>query len=294
MCPEESHRDGGLLRAFASLAGNPLYEYLLDLQERRIRLVEALAPGRHVTWQIWLGVSFALLWMADAFVPGLKGLPVVLLVLLGPIVLFGGLYVAGWNAQMIALRNYPSPFDFPHALELLLATPLTEAEITAATIAAFARYPFIGVSWKRLVLVAVNIAILAAAVVESMYRGSLPVEVPAMAMKLYAPALCVFAFFPLLTALDMLLVPVGWLKHSSKEPAGEESVIGRTGRLPALATFLALTPLIYMINRQNPFDLHTTVRVLTTACPIILAATAIATAVLICFAPGHLRRVRRS
>jgi len=296
MFPSEDRGDSPSRPGFGIPWRNPLYEYLVDLYERRVRLVEALAPQRHLAWQTWVTLAIVMLWAADYYPPApvLKGLPTALMILLVPLALFAGPFLAGWQAQMIAVRNYPSPLDSPHALELLLSTPLTEMEIVAATMLAFVRYPFIGMSLGRLAHLAGNTAAMVAALLLSIHREYFPREMLLMALKIYLPALCVFIYFPILASIDLLLVPSGWLRHRTTEdrPAND-GVSGRSGRLPSLAMALALIPVMFRINRMGIGEMASLYWVVGEACPTILVSVTLAILAVTALLPGHLARIRR-
>ena len=198
MCPDVDKSRSNKTKGSSATSGpdiNPLYEYLIDLQKRRIAVVEALAPNRHERWQLGTSVLLVLWWAAD-HIEALQGFPSALVILLGPVVIFGGVAVAGWKAQMIAVKALPSPFEYPKALELLLSTPLSGYEITWATVMAHIRYPFMGVSAKRVGLVLANLVIYTLIILESTGRQTIIVDVLDMSLKFYLPALCVFIFFP--------------------------------------------------------------------------------------------------
>jgi hypothetical protein len=273
---------------------NPLYEYLLGLQHKRVHLVDTLAPGRHLAMQLWIGAGFVVLWIADLAAPGLAGLPMAILILVGPFVLMAGPFLAGWEAQLLAVRNYPSPLDSPRALELLLTTPLTEREIVAATVGAVARYPFIGWRIGRPVPILASLLVFLASIAGAWLLRRLPADVLLMSLDLYLPAFCVFLFFPLLSALDLLLVPAGWLRRGPDQPiAAGETVWGRSGRLPVVAMGCALVPVVIRVNQLGPLKITTVQWVLTTACPIIIVCLTAATGLIMSFLPRHLARLRR-
>ncbi len=296
MSPDQASSESSSRRGLRILADNPLYEYLLELQEKKVLLLETLAPRRHIVWQGLILLILLILWLVDILVPvpAVKGFPIALIITVGPLVILGGLYLAGWNVQMLAVKCYPSPLDLPRALELLLTTPLTETEIVHATVGAYLRYPFIGLSWKRFGLVVLNLVTVALIMIESNLRGTLPVEILSMSLKIYLPAFCVFLFFPVLTAFDLLLVPSGWLRRQPTELTDTaESLLGRTGRLPGLAMLIIMIPVLIRINMTGPLMLVTTRWILTLACPgIILLLTGISL-ILIAILPNHIASIRR-
>jgi len=271
---------------------NPVYEYLIDLQDKRLMIVEALAPGRHALWQITVCVSLIAMWLLD-HVATLKGFPVALIILIGPLAIFGGMLLAGWRAQMLAVKALPSPFEYPKALELLLSTPLTAREIVSATLRAHIRYPFMGLTLKRVGLVVLNLILLTLILAETTRRGVLPPEVLDMSLKLYLPALCVFIYFPVLTGFDMLMVPSAWLRKGLKEAGMDREEVGRSGFMPAIAMTAALLPIINKINYMELQHVYNLRWVVMIACPTILLTIPLVLFFLALVLPGHLDKVRR-
>jgi len=296
MCPDVDKSGSNRMKGSSATSGpniNPLYEYLIDLQWKRIAVVEALAPKRHERWQLGTSVLLVLWWAAD-HIEALKGFPSALVILLGPVVIFGGLAIAGWKAQMIAVKALPSPFEYPKALELLLSTPLSGYEITSATVMAHIRYPFMGVTAKRVGLVLANLVIYTLIILESAGRQTVIADVLDMSLKFYLPALCVFIFFPVLTGVDTLMVPSGWLKKSMNSAIGDGNEYGRSGFLPLIAMTLALAPIIQKINMFDAGDRYNLMWIITVACPVILVTIPVCIIILILLLPGHLEKVRRS
>lgn len=276
------------------LKDNPLYEYLIDLQIKRVHLLDTLAPRRHAAMQTWLMLSFLAIFLLVIFSESLGGLAISVLVLLGPFILFVSLFLAGMNSQMIALQNYPSPLDSPQALEMLLSTPLTEKEIVSATIAASVRYPFIGSYPWRVLSIAGNFALMAVIVYVAYIKKILPVDILFISLGFYLPAFCVFIFFPLLSALDQLMVPSGWLqKNLFNESRPAEKRFGRSGRLPSIAMSAVLIPVIIYINHSGYTQISTLQWVIFRACPITIISLVLFIAVLTSLLPGHLAALRR-
>jgi hypothetical protein len=290
MCPDPDSASAGF-----DETGNPLYEYLLDLQKKRMWLLEALAPRRHFAWQMWATGSILALWLVDRFVPDASGLPMAMLILLGPFAILSGLYLSGWYMQMIAAKNYPSPLDSPNALELLLSTPLTEVEIVQATIFTYLRYPFLGITWARAMHVAMNLGLLGVVIYDSILRGTAPVDILLMSVGIYIPAACIFLFFPVLNAVDVLLVPSGWLRRSSRrETDASEAILGRGGRLPGIAALVCLAPVFYELSSHGIVAPALVIRVIEVSCPLIIVTLGVVSTILIALLPSHLRTVRRS
>jgi len=295
MCPDDADRSGGGGQADFFETDNPLYEYLLDLQKKRMWLLEALAPRRHLAWQMWATGSILALWVIDRFIPDASGLSMAVLILLGPFAILSGLYLSGWHMQMIAAKNYPSPLDSPHALELLLSTPLTEIEIIQATILTYLRYPFLGITWQRALHAAINLCLLGLVIFDSVVRGTAPIDILLMSVGIYIPAACIFIFFPILNAVDVLLVPSGWLRrHTQHETEASEAIFGRGGRLPGIAALACLAPVFYELNRYGAVTPAVAMRVIGFSCPLIFVTLGVVSIVLIALLPSHLRTVRRS
>ncbi len=293
MCPENDSRIPALHRLF-DLSRNPLYDYLLDLHKNRIILVEALAPQRHIAWQTWITVALIAAWLIDRSLPALAGFIVAIVILLGPFIMLAGLHLAGWPAQMIAVRNYPSPLDSSSALELLLSTPLTETEIVVATIATHLQYAFRNITLRALLPLLGNAVIFALLIIDSGSRGTLPLDILYLSISVFMPVLCVFLFLPILTAIDSLLVPASMIQRrdassSNDSPAKPD----RMGRLPAIATFLAASPVLieFLLTPSSP--LITLRWAITVVCPIVLVGLLAACVLLIWILPTHLRRIRR-
>jgi hypothetical protein len=294
MCPDPGDNLSGSRGLLHNLADNPLYEYLLDLQIKRIHLLETLAPTRHLAWQLWVSIAIISLWSLNRFVPELMGFPAAILVLIGPLALFSGPLIAGWRWQMLSVKNYPSPLDSPRALELLLSTPLTEKEIVDATAGAYLKYPFLGLSLPRVFGVTLNFAFLIFAIYFEFRLGTLPVDILVMSLNLYLPALCVFIYFPLLSVIDLLLIPNSWIQRSSNNPLiASDNVIGRSGRIPMLAMSVVLLPIILIANWMGALSPQTTLWILFYACPVIILAIGLLSYITILSLPLYLEKIRR-
>lgn len=286
------------------LEDNPLYNYLIDLLIGRIELIDILNPERHVRWQLSVMLILCMLGLLHVIFNDFQGLPVALMVILMPIPVFGGLFLSGLAAQADASRNYPSPLDDPHAIELLLESPLTEAEIVAATVGSVSRFPLLDITWSRkalkiIALWVINVAFFvlftAGAALSGGYNSgpSLLTDIIFTAVCLYAPALAVFAFFPLLSALDILLVPVSWVKiergHVSRP--GMSSPV-RSGRLPYIAAGISILSINAIVLSHGGFTASTTRWVLLRAVPVIISVTGIAVILLLMYAEKHLCKLR--
>lgn len=274
-----------------TLGDNPLYIYLLDIQYKRLSLVETLAPQRHTAWQIWVFVSFLLLWIIALIFPPISELPIFLLTILGPLAIAAGTVYAGWNVQMLAVSNYPSPLDSPRALELLFSTPLTEKEIVNATVLAYARFPFLNFTPGRLGLVILNLITLGLILTAANERGMLRWDVFLMTIDLYAPAVCVFIFSPILTALDILYVPRSRLLRRSEFESQLAS--GQSGKMLIIAIFTMLAPIMAVVSMMDPTDPVTTRWVLLIGCPITVIAVGFAAFCFYLLAPNYLKKIRR-
>jgi len=296
MCPDFSKPVRRPWRGFPLLADNPLYDYLLDLQERRVRLLDTLVPRRHLVMQVFIASAIILLWLTDLLVPspGLKGFSIALILLVGPFAITGGLFLAGWHFQMLAVKAYPSPLDLPRAFEVLLATPLTGTEIVAATIGAYLRFPLIGFSIGRLALVLGNFALIALVIFESASRGTLPSDVLFMALNLYIPAFCVYIFFPVFSALDVLLVPYGWFRRDpSSLESTTETFMGRSGRIATTAMLLVILPLMFKIQQFDQHQAQALFWILSRLCPAILIFISGMILIFVSALPNHIERIRR-
>jgi hypothetical protein len=202
---------------------------------------------------------------------------------------------AGWHAQMIAVSNYPSPLDSPRAMELLLSTPLTEKEITDATVIAYLKFPFFGFSPIKLIPVILNVVMLALIIWSAALKGTLQMDIFLMTVDFYAPACCVFIFSPLLTALDILYVPRSWLWKMSLDSTPESQVMsGQSGRMLIIVACAAIAPIISRVYQMGPNEVSTTIWVLKIGCPITLAAIGFIAVVFYLFAPRYIASVRRS
>jgi hypothetical protein len=279
---------------FTEPRDNPLYDYLIDLQRKRVHLVNTLSPNRHIKMQLILGGGLIGLWLLDRLFPSLGGLPIALIILLGPFILFAAPYIAGRNVQLLAVQNYPSPLDSPNALELLLTTPLSGKEIVFATLAAYLRYPFIGSSILQFVMVLLNLLLLSWTFMSSFFRGTLALDILVLSLNFYLPAFSVYLFYPVLTAIDQLFIPSNWIHNADgKSKSNWESIIGRGGRLPILAMILALVPTLIRVNNLGPVEVSTVSWVFKRACPLIIFYLAIATILLALMLPKHLESLRR-
>ncbi|HDS30547.1 MAG TPA: hypothetical protein ENN67_05820 [Firmicutes bacterium] len=281
--------------SFFNAGENPLYGYLIDIQEMRVAMVELLAPRRHAGAHLWTFLIIMLLGLgavAPIFTP-FGGFFSLLLLILGPILLFGGIFLAGWNAQMQSAKNYISPLDSPQAIELLLCSPLSEREIVSGTLLAYLRYPFIGLTFIRMLPLFINALLFAGLIYSSVtLTRNLSPDMLILAMKYYLPAACVFIFAPLLTGIETLMVPSSWL---SKRDAGGDELKGRsrTGWLTSLLVALSIIFVVIEIYTRNIQTSNIPWWIITRACPVILIGTGIITAVLIAFLPHHLSKIRR-
>ncbi len=291
MSHEIENRNSISKPGWKTLGDNPLYIYLLDLQNKRLNLVETLAPQRHTAWQLWVFVSFLLLWITGLIYPLISELPIFLLTILGPLAIAAGTVYAGWNVQMLAVSNYPSPLDSPRALELLFSTPLTEKEIVDATVLAYARFPFLNFTPGRLGLVILNLITLGLILTAANERGMLRWDVFLMTIDLYAPAVCVFIFSPILTALDILYVPRSLLLRRSESES--QLVSGQSGRMLMIAVFLVLAPIMAAVSMMDPTDPVTTRWVLMIGCPITVITVGFVAFCFYLFAPNYLKKIRR-
>lgn len=277
------------------LADNPLYSYLLDLQQKRIKLVEALAPRRHIAWQLRVLVVFLVLWLISLQLPQFSGISLFLLMILGPIAILTGTVYAGWHAQMVAVSNYPSPLDSPRALELLLSTPLTEKEITDATVFAYARFPFFGFSTTRMLMVVLNLGVLGIIIWTAGLRGALEWDIFLMTMDFYLPACCVFIYSPVLTALDILYVPRSWLWKRSVDTTPESEVMsGHSGRMLIIVGIAAILPVILKVYEFGLDRISTTMWVALVGCPITLISVGVISLCFYLLAPKYIEKIRRS
>ncbi len=276
-----------------SLKDNPLYDYQCDLQEKRISLVEALAPRRHLAIHIWSGAAFVILWALDTYVQELKGFPSLLLALLGPFALFVGPYLAGWEAQLTAVKNYPSPLDSPQALEMLLSTPLTETEIVTATVGAYAHYPFIGWSFGRFALVLANSAILVVLVASTVQSGSLPMDVLVKILQYYLPAAFVLVYLPIFAGLELLMVPSEWLtRRDDRSHQGVRSR-GSAGWLLSALIMVGLVWTNIASGGVQSTDLSAQVWTIVRVCAMNLLIAGVVIVLVIAVLPSHLARLRR-
>jgi hypothetical protein len=122
----------------------------------------------------------------------------------------------------------------------------------------------------------------------------MPVDMLMMSLDFYAPAFAVFLFYPILSAIDQLLVPSDWLRRrDSRAGSTSETVWGRSGRLPMLATALAVIPVVVRAYQIDPMALSTLRWVLFTACPIIIATISVAVVIAAVLLPRHLAALRR-
>jgi len=295
MCPDDENPFVDNNNAWIPLGPhvNPFYNYLIELQEKRMRILEAVEPARHVHWQLSVTSLIILFWMLD-HIARLAGFSIAVIILLAPLAIFGGLVLAGWKTQMLAVKTLPSLFEFPKALELVLSTPLTGREIVSATLRAHIRYPFSGLTLKRISLLALNIILMSLLLYESSTRGTLPYDVLDMSLKFYLPALCVFIYFPVLTGFDMLMVPSHWLKKSMSDVGMRSADLERAGMMPVAAMASVLIPVMMKINDVDGENLYNLNWIITTVCPVTLVAIPIAGLLLSLFLPGHLDKVRRS
>jgi hypothetical protein len=272
-----------------SLSTNPLYEYLLDLQKKRIQLLETLAPNRHLAWQAWVLIVFIILWIVHLKIPVFSEVTIFSLTILGPIAILAGSVYAGWHAQMIAVSNYPSPLDNPRALEILLSTPLTEKEITDATVAAYLKFPFMGFSWTRFFLIMLSMSVLAAMVWSGVKDRTLPFDIFLTTMELYAPAFCVFIYSPLLTALDILYTPRSSLLGRRPDSLPESrKVSGHSGRLLIIITFTVIVTIMGLP------DVVASIWAIIFGCPLTILAVGLVSLCLYLLAPKYIEHVRRS
>ena len=280
---------------YGFLDDNPLYQYLMDIQRRRLTLVEAIAPNRHLLWQARVFFTGLVVWIIAANIPLFTDVLYFMLIILGPIAILAGPVIAGWQAQMIAVGNYPSPLDSPRAMELLLSTPLTGKEITDATVIAYLRFPFLGFSVVRLIPIAVNIALLAIIIWSAALKSTVQMDVFLMTVDFYAPTCCVLIYSPILTALDILYVPRWWLRKGSSDSTSESRLMsGHSGRMLKIALLATMIPIMAVVSYLGPGELSTMALVLGIGCPIILILVGIAAMVLFKFAPGYVEKVRRS
>ena len=255
-------------------------------------LVDLLAPRRFTGVHLWTIVIIAGLWLLDWIWPGLAGFPAMMLLLLGPILLVAGPFMAGWQAQLTAAKNYVSPLDSPQALELLLTTPLTGKEIVSATLMAHSRYPLMGLTFRRIVPLVINIFIWLNAVDWAINtRGSIHDEYAITVASYYLPAVCVLIYSPLLSGLELLMIPSAWLHR--RHETGVQTAYGRgwTGWLMPCAVALAIGVVI-LIQYLFP-SMAVGYLWIIKVCPVIIIATALLILIIAKLLPGHLERLRR-
>jgi hypothetical protein len=292
---ESNTRNKRRVRFFFEPVDNPLYDYLIELQLKRIQLVNALALNRLIAFQIWIFISFITLWLLNVQSPSLAGFPAGLMILFGPLLFLTVPYFAGFKAQVIAVQNYPSPLDSPSALELLLSTPLTEREIIAGTIVSNLRWAFLSFSKPVMLPGIINITIWSVSVAFSLHEYPLTMTMFCIAMIFYLPTLASFIFLPVLSAIDQFMVPKDWIHRSydATNPNPVESIIGRSGQLPFLATAISVVPVVIKANQLGPTEISTITWVLLKACPIIILCLAGTIALIIALLPVYLRYLRR-
>jgi hypothetical protein len=279
---------------FWFLRENPLYNYLIGIQELRIDLVELLAPRRYVGIHLWTVLVFVFLWLIERLIPVLQGFPSMVLLALGPILLIGAPFIAGWDAQLQAARNYISPLDSPQALEVLLCTPLSEREIVMATLAAHARYPFMGLTYARFLPVIVNAGILFLLIALDINEyKTLSMDVVMVVLVYYLPALCVLIYTPVITGIETLFIPSAWLRRREGGPSQRLGGRPTTGWLTISLVMLAIAYVILKDWKHNIPPALFPEWLILRACPLIIAATGLVIIVLALLLPGHLARLRR-
>lgn len=166
MCPEQDkysdYEEGSGRRVpfpFLSPKDNPLYDYLIDLYWKRVSVVDALAPRRHVGMQLWVFMVIVGLRVMDISFQWMSGLGTFLLLIFGIYFISYSPFVAGHRAKLRAAVSHPSPLDFKDPLGIIFDTPLTENEIVQGIVRSSIQYPFMLMPISALPLYFFNMAL---------------------------------------------------------------------------------------------------------------------------------------
>jgi len=298
MCRKEKSGSQSLILSLFRPGDNPLYEYLIDLQKRRMQLLELLDPNRYARSTLLFLPFVIFLYVMEVVVDpvGTDDFFSMFLITLGPIGLIFVIFTSGWKSQMEVVANYPSPLDNPHALEMLLTTPLSEKEITTGVVAAYARFPFMMYNLRNFLLIALNVVVFfLAAILINMHKGGITGDT--RLFNIVLATVSAMIFFPITSGLDVLLVSGRKLmreQSGSIDPGIASAAWGRNGRFGPFLLFISLLSwfLIGLLYQEYAIPVTGVVYELTRILPVNLIILATMVVILLAGTPGHLRKIR--